>query len=133
MKPSALRNPAALFVTVILTLEALGMVAITSFLFFEVLTENPDSYASAIGLIVLAVLALIWISATTIAFVQGKASARGSALVWQVLQGAIGIASNQGLFARPDVGSALLLPAIAVVAMLLFSKNINKHLGVSED
>jgi len=133
MKPSALRNPAALFVGVILTLEALGMAAITAFLVVELLTENPDSYASAIGLIVLAVLALIWISATTIAFVRGKASARGSALVWQVLQGALGIASNQGLFARPDVGSALLLPAIAVVAMLLFSKSINKHLGVSED
>jgi hypothetical protein len=133
MKPSAFRNSAAIFVGIILTLEALGMAAITAFLAIEVLTENPDSYASAIGLIVLAVLALIWISATTIAFVQGKASARGSALVWQVLQGALGIASNQGLFARPDVGSALLLPAIAVVAMLLFSKNINKHLGVSED
>jgi hypothetical protein len=133
MKPSVFTIPAVFFVALILALETLGVAVLTGFLVFEVVTENPDSMATAIGLVVVVGLALVWIGATTVAFLRGKASSRGSAVVWQVLQAALGIASNQGLFARPDVGSALLLPAIAVIGVLLFSKNINKHFGIDED
>jgi hypothetical protein len=132
MKPSVFKNPAVVFVALILALETLVIGAITGFLVFEVLTQRPDSLSTAIGLVVLVALAFVWIAATTITFIRGNASSRGSALVWQVLQAALGLASNQGLFARPDIGSALLIPALAVMGVLLFSKNINKHFGVGE-
>jgi hypothetical protein len=132
MKPSVFRTPSVLFVTLVLALETLAMAAIVGFLVFQLVSEVPDSLPTALGLIIAGVLALGWIAVTTVGFVRGRASSRGSAVVWQVLQAAVGIASNQGLFARPDLGSALLVPAVLVVALLLFSKNINAHLGVDE-
>jgi hypothetical protein len=133
MKSSGSLAPSALVVAVILALETILVAGVTLFLFYEILVEQPDSLASAVGLLVMAVMATAWIGATTIGFVTGKSFARGSALVWQVLQGALGLASNQGLFARPDIGSGLLIPAIVVLVLLLFSKPVKEHLGINED
>jgi hypothetical protein len=116
-------------VAVILIVETLATAGLSLFLAYEIATQRADSLASAAGLLVMALLALVWIAVTSVGFIRGKSFARGSALVWHVLQGALGIASNQGLFARPDIGSALLVPAILVVALLLFSKPVGKHLG----
>jgi hypothetical protein len=116
-------------VAVILIVETLATAGLSLFLAYEIAMQRADSLASAAGLVVVAVLATLWIAATAAGFIRGKSFSRGSALVWQVLQGALGLASNQGLFARPDIGSALLIPAILVVALLLFSKPVGKHLG----
>lgn len=133
MKSSAPIAPSTVVVAVILGLETVLVAALTVFLAYEVIVETPDSLASALGLVVVAALATVWIGATALGFVRRKSSSRGSALVWHALQGALGIASNQGLFARPDVGSGLLIPAIIVLALLLFSKPVKLHLGVDED
>lgn len=125
--------PSAVVVAVILGLETLLAAALTGFLVYEVFVETADSLSSALGLVVIAALGTAWIGATTVGFIRRKSFARGSALVWQVLQGAVGIASNQGLFARPDIGSGLLIPAIVVVVLLLFSKPVKLHLGIDED
>lgn len=122
-----------MFVAFILALETLAVLGVTGLLVWEFQTETPDSMGSAIGLVVMGVLATGWIAFTTVSFIQGKASSRGSALVWQVLQGALGIASNQGLFARPDIGGALLVPALVVIAVLMFSSSVSAHLGSREE
>jgi hypothetical protein len=133
MTSSGSMAPSALVVAVILGLETLLAAGLTAFLIYEVFVETPDSLASALGLVAIAAMATAWIGATTVAFIRRNAFARGSALVWQVLQGAVGLASNQGLFARPDIGSGLLIPAIIVVVLVLFSKPVKLHLGLDED
>jgi hypothetical protein len=133
MKSSGSIAPSAIFVAVVLAIETLLALALSVFLCYEILAGQPDSLGSAVGLLLMALMATAWIATTTVGFIRRKSFARGSALVWQVLQGAVGLASNQGLFARPDIGSGLLIPAVIVLALLLFSKPVQQHLGFKED
>ena len=133
MNSSAFRTPAVLIVGLLLVAETLVLLGLSGFLIYQLVLDTPDSIASAIGLVLTAIAATAWIAVTTIGFVQGRAFARGSALVWQVLQGAVGLASNQGLFARPDIASGLLVPALIALALLLFSPSVSKHLGTASD
>lgn len=133
MKSSGSIAPSAIFVAAVLAIETLLALALSIFVGYEILASQPDSLATATGLLVMALMATAWIGATTVGFIRRKSFAKGSALVWQVLQGAVGLASNQGLFARPDIGSGLLIPAVIVLALLLFSKPVQEHLGYRED
>jgi len=133
MNPSAFRTPAVIVVALVLVAETLVLLGLSAFLTYQLAVDPPDSLASAIGLVTITVIATAWIAATTIGFFQGKSFARGSALVWQVLQAAVGLASNQGLFARPDIGSGLLVPALVALALLLFSPSVSKHLGTASE
>ena len=118
-------------VALVLTVETLVLLGLSGFLIYQLAVKTPDSFSSGVGLVMITIAATAWIGLTTLGFVQGKSFARGSALVWQILQGAVGVASNQGLFARPDIGSGLLVPALVVLALLLFSPSVSKHLGSS--
>jgi hypothetical protein len=133
MNPSAFRAPAVAIVALVLVAETLVLLGLSGFLIYQIAAEIPDSLASAVGLVVITVIATAWIAATTIGFFQGKSFVRGSALVWQVLQAAVGLASNQGLFARPDIGSFLFVPALVALALLLFSPPVSKHLGPEKE
>jgi hypothetical protein len=133
MNPSAFSAPAVILVALVLMAETLVLLGLSGFLFYQLAVDPPDSMASAVGLVVITVTATVWIAVTTIGFFQGKRFARGSALVWQVLQAAVGLASNQGLFARPDIASGLLVPALVALALLLFSPSVSKHLGTARD
>jgi hypothetical protein len=46
---------------------------------------------------------------------------RAAAIVWQILQVSIAVGAFQGFFARPDVGWVLLVPAITVIGLLLWT------------
>jgi hypothetical protein len=120
-------------VALLLVAETLVLLGLSGLLMYQIAVETPDSLASAVGLVLITFAAAAWITTTTIGFVQGKSFARGSAVVWQVLQGAVGLASNQGLFARPDIGSALFVPALVALALLLFSPSVSKHFGLTRD
>ena len=133
MNPSAFKEPAVLIVALILVAETLVLSGLSGFLIYQLAVDSPDSIASAVGLVLITLAATAWIAITAIGFVQGKSFARGSAVVWQVLQGAVGLASNQGLFARPDIGSGLFVPALVALALLLFSPAVSKHLGTTSD
>lgn len=133
MNPSAFKAPAVLVVALILVAETLVLSGLSGFLIYQLAVDSPDSVASAVGLVLITLAATAWIALTAIGFVQGKSFARGSAVVWQVLQGAVGLASNQGLFARPDIGSGLFVPALVALALLLFSPAVSKHLGTTRD
>ena len=108
-------------VTILLALEALALIAVVAWLVIDLLTVEPSSYATAIALLVLVVLGAIWISAVAIGSLRRASWARASAIVWQVLQVSIAVGAFQGLFARPDVGWVLLVPAITVVGLLLWT------------
>jgi hypothetical protein len=133
MNPSAFKAPAVLVVALILVAETLVLSGLSGFLIYQLAVDSPDSVASAVGLVLITLAATAWIALTAIGFVQGKSFARGSAVVWQVLQGVVGLASNQGLFARPDIGSGLFVPALVALALLLFSPAVSRHLGTTRD
>jgi hypothetical protein len=133
MNPSAFKSPAVLIVAFVLAAETLLLLGLSGYLVYQLVVDSPDSVASAVGLVLITLTATAWITTTAIGFVQGKPFARGSAVVWQILQGAVGLASNQGLFARPDIGSGLLVPALVALALLLFSPSVSKHLGTARD
>jgi hypothetical protein len=120
-------------VALILVAETLVLLGLSGFLIYQLVVDTPDSIASAIGLVLITLAATAWMAVTAVGFFQRKSFARGSALVWQVLQGAVGLASNQGLFARPDIASGLLVPALIALALLLFSPSVSKHLGTTTD
>jgi hypothetical protein len=133
MNSSAFRTPAVSVVALVLVAETLVLLGLSGFLICQLAVDTPDSIASAVGLVVITVIATAWIAGTTIGFFEGKSFARGSGMVWQVLQAAVGLASNQGLFARPDIGSGLFVPALVALALLLFSPSVSKHLGTARD
>ena len=103
--------------------EAAGLAGLTAFLLFEIVTEIPDSYAAAIGITMLAAIATLWLSIIAVNTLRGFAWVRGAIVTMQVLQIAVAIGSFQGLFARTDIGWLLLVPAVAVLA-LLFSRPV---------
>ena len=94
------------------------MAAASAFLIFELIVAEPASFASAVALIVLTVLATVWLAVIVVNTLRGNAWVRGAIVVWQVLQIAVAIGSFQGVFARPDVGWLLLVPSIAVLGLL---------------
>ena len=133
MDPSAFNTPAVLVVALILVAESLVLLGVSSYLVYQLVVDIPDSMASAVGLVLFTLAATEWIAGTAVGFLRDKPFARGSAVVRQFLQAAVGLASNQGLFARPDVGSGLFVPAVIALALLLFSPPVSKHLGASRD
>jgi hypothetical protein len=108
-------------VSVILVLEALALIAVVIWLVVDLLALQPSSYATAIALIVIVLIAAAWVSAVAIGSLRRAPWTRAGAIVWQILQVSIAVGAFQGLFARPDVGWLLLVPAIVVVGLLLWT------------
>ena len=71
------------------------------------------------GAIVLAILAAVWLIVTAVSTLRARSWIRASAVTWQVLQIAVAIGSFQGLYARPDLGWALLVPALVGIGLAL--------------
>jgi hypothetical protein len=111
--------PLLIALAVLLFLEAAGAVALVVWLAFELATAGSASYASGVALLVLALLAAVWIALTAVSALRGKSWVRASAVTWQVLQIAVAIGSFQGLYARPDLGWALLVPALVGIGLAL--------------
>ncbi|GAA1943689.1 hypothetical protein [Agromyces allii] len=112
---------ALITVSGVLVLEALGLVAVVVWLVVDLLSLAPSSYATAIALLVLVLIAALWVGAVAVGSLRRAPWARGSAIVWQVLQVSIAVGAFQGMFARPDVGWVLLVPAITVIGLLLWT------------
>jgi hypothetical protein len=123
-EPRVSRRPALLvLLAALLALESAGLVAAACYLVVELLTARPDSYASAIAILVLVLLAAAWLGVVSLHTLRGRSWIRGGAITWQVLQIAIGIGSFQGPFSRPDIGWLLIIPAVAVI-VLLFTRPV---------
>lgn len=112
------RHPFVVTLAVLLFAECALVAVATIYLVIEILVTRPDSYASAIALTVLTVIATIWLGFIAMNLLRGRAWVRGAAVVWQVLQIAVAIGCFQGLFARPDIGWLLLAPSLAALVLL---------------
>jgi hypothetical protein len=111
---------ALVVVNTVLILEAVALAAVAVWLLVDLVALRPSSYATAIALTVLVAIGAAWVGATAIASLRRAPWSRAAAIVWQILQVSIAVGAFQGLFARPDVGWALLLPAITVIGLLLW-------------
>lgn len=117
------KHPLLLVLAVIVFAECALMGAAAVYLIVELLIDIPTSFASAIALTVLVVIAAIWLAVIGVNTLRGAPWVRGAIVTWQILQIAVAVGAFQGLFARPDIGWALLIPALAAL-LLLFTRPV---------
>ncbi len=112
---------ALIVVSGILLLEAAALAAITIWLLVDLFALEPSSYATAVALLVLVAIAALWMGAVAVASLRRAPWTRAGAIVWQILQISVAVGAFQGLFARPDLGWLLLVPAATVIGLLLWT------------
>jgi len=114
--------------TVVVALEAVALVIATVWLAVEIAVATPESLATAIALTVTCAVVAGGVAWLAIGLARRRSNVRGGVLVWQIMQAAIGIGALQGIFARVDIGWALLLPAI-VGFVLVLTPSVSAALG----
>lgn len=119
----ALRHPAVRALAAVVALECAALIAAGVYLVTELFVAPATSMGSAIGIIVVVAIAAVWVGFIAAGVLRGRAWTRAAIVVVQVLIGAVAIGSFQGIGARPEVGVALLVPAIVALA-LLFSRPV---------
>ncbi|UAJ81442.1 hypothetical protein IT072_06145 [Leifsonia sp. ZF2019] len=113
------RPPALIALAVILFLEAALVTGLAGWLLVELLTVTPESFATAIAIFILTLLAAIWVIVTAAGILRRRGWARASTVTIQILQIAVAVGCFQGLVARPDLGWALLIPALVAGVLAL--------------
>ncbi len=108
---------------IVLFFEAAVLAFVAGMLVYDLVALVPTSFASAIGILVLVIIAGVWLVVVGIGALHAKPWVRAAALTWQVLQLAIAVGSFQGAFAREDIAWFLLVPAVIVIA-LLFTRSV---------
>lgn len=112
------KHPVVIVLAGLVFAECALIATATIYLVVEILVATPASYASAIALTVLTAIAAVWLALIAVNILRGRAWVRGATVVWQVLQIAVAIGCFQGLFARPDIGWVLLIPAIVALVLV---------------
>ncbi len=112
------KHPVVIVLAGLVFAECALIATATIYLVVEILVATPASYVSAIALTVLTAIAAAWLALIAVNILRGRAWVRGATVVWQVLQIAVAIGCFQGLFARPDIGWALLIPAIVALVLV---------------
>lgn len=112
------RHPLVVALFVLVLAECVLVAGVTIYLVVEIVATQPASYASGLALIVLALIATIWLGFIAANILRGRAWVRGGTLVWQVLQIAVAIGCFQGVFAQPQIGWVLLVPALVAIGLL---------------
>lgn len=108
-------------------LETLALSGFAVLLIVELFIATPDSMASAVFLAAMVLAAAVTLGFITKGLSDGKTSARSASLTWQVLQGAIGLASGEGIFARYDLALVIGLPAVLAIGLILFNRAVRDH------
>lgn len=117
--PSSRRPILLVALSVVLAAEALLATGVTVWLVIELLTATPDSFASAVVILLLAAGLACALWAMVVGLLRRQTWVRGAALTWQLLQIAVAIGCFQGVFAVPSLGWALLIPAAIAILLLM--------------
>ena len=113
------RSPLVTVLVILLAAQTVFIVGVTVYLVIELLLAEADFPPTAIALTVLVVLIAIWLVAMTRGVWRGRAWTRGSVLVYQFLQLAIGVGSIQGFVPRPDIGWWVIATAVLGLVLVL--------------
>ena len=108
----------------LVALEALALWSLTAWWVLELLIDTPNSMGGALSLLALTAVAALWVSAITVGALRGRPWIRGAAVTWQLVQIMIAVGCFQGIYARPDVGWALLAPSVVVLVLVFTPKVI---------
>jgi len=84
---------------------------------------GAGSLASGVALTVIVALAAVWLAAMVIGALRGQAWIRAAAVVWQVIQIAVGIGALLGALAQPWIGWPLVVVGVAAF-ILLFTPSV---------
>lgn len=123
------KHPLLFVLVAVLYLECAFLAVLTAYLVVELVVARPDSYASAVAIIVLTAVATVWLGVLAFHTLRGRSWIRAGVVVWHLLQIAVAVSSFQGLFARADVGWALLVPAILALVLLFTPPVIDATTG----
>ena len=109
----------------VLGLEALGMAGLTVLLLVELLVPNsrPYSVVSAVALAVFVAIGAAGLALVALGTLRMAHWPRPAAIVWQLVQGFVGLQAFQGAGARPDLGTLVLVPAVLGL-VLLFRRDV---------
>lgn len=119
-------RPAALRLIVgLLVAEAALLWAAVAWLVLELLTAIPASLGGALVILAIVVIAAIGVSAVAVGAARGRSWMRSPAVTWQLMQIAVAVGCFQGLYARPDLGWALLIPSVLVLVLLFTPRVID--------
>lgn len=99
--------------------ELLGVAALAVILVVDLIALPLAALETAIALLVLTVLLTVALGAALAGVWRGRGWARAAAVVYQVLQFAVGVGALQGVFAQPNWGWPLILVAVAGFVMLI--------------
>lgn len=121
-----------ILLVVVLWLEFALLAGVSLFLMYELVAAVPTSYASAVAILVLSLIATAWLAVLAINAMRGRSWVRSGTVVWQVLQLAVAVGFFQGEFARPDLAWALLVPAVLAI-VLVFSRPVIQAMGRTEE
>ena len=108
---------------IILTGEFLAVAALAVVSVVLLAGGASGDFASGVALAIVIVLAAIGLGATVVGAIRGQSWIRAAAIVWQVLQVAVGIGALQGAVAQPVYGWPLIIVAV-VAFILLFTRPV---------
>ena len=121
---SSAKKPIGL--TVVLAIIGLEQLVVLYLLWSYVLATLAGQVKSLPTMLALAALGLIvaiWLAYVVKALYDGRRWARSGAIFWQLVQLAIAWGSFTGQFANAAIGIGLIVPSVAVIA-LLFTKPV---------
>lgn len=113
----------------ILGLQTLGLWGVGVIFIIDTITQPSNSLAGAIFLDIMIVASAAAMSAAIVWFVRGASSTRSAIIVWQMTVIGIGIASAQGTEPRWELALALIVPATVVTVLMLFNRDVSRHLN----
>ena len=125
------RSPLVTVLVILLAAQTVFIVGVTVYLVIELFLAEADFPPTAIALTALVVLVAIWLVAMTRGVWRGRAWTRGSVLVYQFLQLAIGVGSIQGFVPRPDIGWWVIATAVLGLVLVL-STPVSRYLDARD-
>ena len=122
------RTPLVTLLVIILTLESVFVAVVAVALAAELLRLQADFPVTALALVGLTALVVVWLVAMTVGVWRARAWTRGSILVYHFLQLAIGVGSLQGFVPRPDIASWIIIPSVLGIILAL-TPSVTEHLS----
>ena len=107
----------------IIGLEQIVVLYLLSSYLIATLAGQVKSLPTMLALAALGLIVAIWLAYVFKALYEGRRWARSGAIFWQLVQLTIAWGSFTGQFANAAIGIGLIIPSVAVIA-LLFTKPV---------
>lgn len=114
-------------------LESLVLVVATGVLIVDLFIAQPTSFSSAIFLTAIVGGFAAALVVLTVGLWRGRTAARSASLVWQVLQMAIALGSDGGVFGIPLVALGIGIPAVTAIVLILFNPVVREHFSEGDE